>query len=91
MPEWGMLLGISKKEPSLREGINSFPKPGKAWLRPDQIPFVRMLIPTPSKVLGMIPNTRAKPNQTINPKRMMKEGKIKKVRLFAKHQVKIRG
>jgi hypothetical protein len=74
-----MLLGISKKEPSLREGINSFPKPGNAWLKPDQRPFVRMLIPALSMVLGMIPNTRAKPNQTIKPNRIMKEGKMKKM------------
>jgi hypothetical protein len=86
-----MLLGMSRKDPSFREGINSFPSPGKAWLKPDQSPFVRMLIPALSKVLGMTPNTRAKPNQTINPNRMMKEGKMKKVHLFAKHQVKIRG
>src|SRR3546814_15516236 len=42
-PVWDILLGMGRKEPSSRAGINSFPTPGKVPARDVQAPVSRRL------------------------------------------------
>ena len=85
-PEWGMEVGISRKLPSLSEGINSFPMAGKVWVNPDHTLVVRTFHPSPSKPLATKPKILLKPIQVTAPKRIKKAGIKRKVTLWFKHQ-----
>src|SRR3546814_16997267 len=62
-PVWGILLGMSRKEPSSRAGINSFPTPGKVPARDVQAPVSRRFHPIFSVLPATKPNSLSTPSQ----------------------------
>ena len=84
IPEWGMVVGISRNEPSSSEGINSFPVPGNASDTAFQPPVLRMSIPALFKPAGIKPNILSNPCHTVRPKRITKTGTDKNFHLLFK-------
>src|SRR6218665_298522 len=89
-PACGMLLGMSKKEPSLSEGINSFPRPGNS-----DVPFsqnavsLKVFHPTFSTPSAKKLKVRAKPIQANNPQQRVNIGSKRNFTLCASAHVKI--
>ena len=84
IPECGMVVGISKKDPSSSEGINSFPIPGKVSVK--ELNDLLFLIP-----FGKNPNILSTPCQLIIPKNNTMIGMLKNLPLFRRLQFKILG
>ncbi len=82
IPECGMVVGISKNEPSSKFGINSFPVPGKTSVKE----FHALLSFTK---FGIKPNSFSAPCQDKIPNRITKTGIARNFFLFSKLHVKI--
>ena len=83
-PEWGMVVGISKNDPSSSEGINSFPIPGNVFSNE-----CHALVSVTS--FGINPNTLSKPCQATIPNRITKTGMVKNFHLLLSAHVNMRG
>ena len=84
MLEWGMLVGISRKDPSFREGINSFPVPGKVFFAAcHPAVCLKVFHPNCSAPEATKPKLFPKPSQTINPNSRVTTGMIRNLNLFA--------
>ena len=79
-----MVVGISRKDPSSSDGINSLPMPGRFvsifW-------NAEVFFTNP----GMKPNTVPKPCQAVMPKRTIRMGMAMNFHLFLKAQPRIFG
>ena len=80
--ECGMVVGISKNDPSFKAGINSFPNPGRALSSFSQTTL--FLVNS-----GIKPRTLPNPNQMVIPKKTTRMGINKNFHLLSKHQVKM--
>src|SRR5690606_40790666 len=76
-PECGMEVGMSKNEPSLREGINSSPRPGKVSDIADQPEDSLRFQPNFSVVFGIMANTLSKPIEVLAPMRRLTTGALR--------------
>src|SRR5690606_19531898 len=87
IPEWGIEVGISKKLPSSRDGINSLPIPGKVWVKVDQTLESLTFHPIFSAPVDTNPKMRPNPNQTFAPSRISKAGIIRNFTLWSRHHL----